>query len=408
MRVLVQKFGGTSVSTPERRKQVVAKIMAAKAAGFSPVVVVSALGRAGEPYATDTLLALAREECPAIDKREQDMIMACGEIVAGVIVVGALKSAGTDAVFLTGQQAGIITTMTHGDAQVIRIKPDNILAQLAGGRVVVVAGFQGISESGEITTLGRGGSDTSAAALGAAVGAAAVEIYTDVNGIMTADPRVVPTAYAIPSISHQEAYQMAIQGAKVIHPRAVEVALRHKLPLKIKCTFSDDEGTLIANDETGTIERLRGRVAVGLAHKNDYGLLRLSLGETGKGAGVFDQLAGSGLDADFINISHDTIDIIAGQTELETVAARARKKGLAVIDQVKDCVKISLIGYWTSTADIVGTFVELLYRGRIKVLHTFTGPLTVSGVVARDDAVPALQLLHDGLLTTQNRRDNHG
>lgn len=402
MKVLVQKFGGTSVSTPERRKQVVAKILAAKAAGFSPVVVVSAPGRVGEPYATDTLLALAHEECPSIGKREQDMIMACGEIVAGVVVVGALKSAGTDAVFLTGQQAGIITTMTHGDAQVIRINPDNILAQLAAGRIAVVAGFQGVSESGEITTLGRGGSDTSAAALGAAIGAAVVEIYTDVNGIMTADPRMVPTACVIPFISPQEAYQMAFQGAKVIHPRAVEVALRHRLPLRIKCTFSDAEGTLIANGEDGTIERLRGRVAIGLAHKNDYGLLRLTLPDT-CGASLFNHIAGNGLEADFISLSQENLVIIAGQADIEAVAAKARKKGLTVIDQIKDCVKISLIGYWSSTADIVSTFVELLFRGKIKALHTFTGPYAVSGIVARDEAAAALRLLHDGLLAEKKQ-----
>lgn len=398
MKVLVQKFGGTSVSTPERRQQVVAKIMAAKAAGYFPVVVVSAPGRAGEPYATDTLLSLAKEECQEIGKREQDMIMACGEIVAGVIVVGALKKAGLDAVFLTGQQAGIITTMTHGDAQVIRIKPDNIQTQLRNGRIVVVAGFQGVSENGDITTLGRGGSDTSAAALGAAVGAAAVEIYTDVNGIMTADPRVVKAAYTIPSISHQEAYQMAIQGAKVIHPRAVEIALRHKLPLKIKCTFSDEEGTLIANDESGTIERLRGRVAVGLAHKNDYGLLRLATEETDEGVGVFDHLAGLGLDADFISVSHQAIDIIAAQSEIEAALAQTCAQNIKIVDQVKDCVKISLVGYWSSTTDIVGSFVELLRRGKVKVLHTYTGPFIVSGIVAKEETAAALQLLHDGLL----------
>lgn len=398
MKVLVQKFGGTSVSTPERRKQAVAKIMAAKAAGYAPVVVVSALGRAGEPYATDTLLTLAKEECPIIGKREQDMIMACGEIVAGVIVVGALKSAGLDAVFFTGQQAGIITTATHGDAQVIRIKPDNIRAQLQSGRTIVVAGFQGVSESGDITTLGRGGSDTTAAALGSAVGAAAVEIYSDVNGIMTADPRVVKSAYTIPLISPQEAYQMAVQGAKVIHPRAVEIALRHKLPLWIKCTFTDEPGTLIANDETGTVERLRGRMAVGLAHKTEYGLLRLGIEEAGEGQGVFDHLARTGLDADFISISHQAIDIIAAQSEIEAAVAQARDLNMKVIDQVSDCVKISLVGYWSSTTDIVGSFVEVLHQGKVKVLHTYTGPFTVSGIVAREETAAALQLLHDGLL----------
>ncbi len=399
MRILVQKFGGTSVSTAERREQVVAKITAAKADGYAPLVVVSALGRVGEPYATDTLLTLAKEECPAIGKREQDLIMACGEIVAGVIVVGALKKAGHDAVFLTGQQAGIITTPAHGDAQIIRIDPGNVTAHLAAGRIVVAAGFQGASETGEITTLGRGGSDTSAAALAAAVRAEAAEIYTDVDGIMTADPRVVPEACTIPVISYEEAYQLAIQGAKVIHPRAVEIAFRHGLTLKIKSTFGDAAGTVVTNDRDGTIERLRGRVAVGLAHKSGYGVIRLAWGKGKAGAAVLGRLAAAGLDADLINITPQGVEIIAGQSDIELAAAQAAAAGLSVAAKVEECAKVSLIGCSSPAAAVVNSFVDLLSQAEIGVLQTYTGPYAVSGIVAAADLAAALRALHAGILS---------
>ncbi len=397
MRILVQKFGGTSVSTAERRRQVVARITAAKAAGCAPLVVVSALGRAGEPYATDTLLTLAKEECPAIGKREQDLIMACGEIVAGVIVVGALKTAGLDAVFLTGQQAGIITTPAHGDAQIIRIDPRGATGHLAAGRIVVVAGFQGVSEAGEITTLGRGGSDTSAAALAAAVKAEAAEIYTDVDGIMTADPRVVPEAGTIPVISYEEAYQLAIQGAKVIHPRAVEIALRHGLPLRIRNTAGEAEGTLVTGGRDGTIERLRGRVAVGLAHKSGYGIIRLTWGKGGAGAAVLGRLAAAGLDADLINLTPQGVEIIAGRADIDLAADQAAAAGLSVAVKAEDCAKISLIGCSSPAAAVVNSFVDLLRQARIGVLQTFSGPYAVSGIVAAGDLAAALRALHAGV-----------
>jgi aspartate kinase len=396
MRILVQKFGGTSVATAERRQQAVAIITAAKAAGFAPLVVVSALGRAGEPYATDTLLALAKEECPAIGRRELDMIMACGEIVAGVIVVAALKKAGLDAVLLTGQQAGIITTPAHGDAQILRIDPRAATAHLAAGRIVVVAGFQGVSEAGEITTLGRGGSDTSAAALAAAVKAEAAEIYTDVDGIKTADPRLVLDARTIPVIAYEEAHQLAVQGAKVIHPRAVEIALRHNLPLRIKSTFADGDGTLITGDAGGTIERLRGRVAVGLAHISGYGILNLAWGKGGGGAAVLGRLAAAGVDADLIAVSPLGIEIIAGAADLELAAAQAADAGLSVSGRTDDCAKISLIGCCAPAAAVVNSFTDLLRRAKISVHKTYTGPYAVSGIVAAADLAAALKALHAG------------
>ncbi len=406
MQILVQKFGGTSVSTPERRQQVVNKIANAKRSGYSPVVVVSALGRVGEPYATDTLFNLARQECPSIGGRELDMIMACGEIVAGVIVVGALNNAGFDAVFLNGQQAGIMTTMKHGNAQIIQVKPETILRQIDEGRIVVVAGFQGVSENGEITTLGRGGSDTSATALGAAIGAVAVEIYTDVNGIMTADPRIVSTAHTIEFGSYEEVYQLALHGAKVIHPRAVKIAWHHNLPLQIKCTFTDETGTTISNGLNGTIERLKGPLVVGIAHQTNYGILRLKdanpnvLENVGM---LLNKLVVAGIGSDYINISNHAMELISNAAAIEAVEALVTyETGVELGEKLSGCAKISLIGHSANNVPrLPSTFIEVLRREKIGVLQTFSGPYTISGIVDQDDMIPAIQALHASLFESQ-------
>ena len=398
MRVLVQKFGGTSVSTMERRQQVVAKITAAQNAGYSPVVVVSALGRRGEPYATDTLINLARQECPDIDRREQDLIMSCGEIVAGVIVVGALRNAGIEAAFLTGPQAGIVTTSRYGNAQILRIDPDAVFSHLNRGQVAVIAGFQGRAENGDITTLGRGGSDTSAVALGAALGAEQVEIYTDVNGIMTADPRAVASARIIPSISYEEVYQMALQGAKVIHPRAVEIAMRYNLPLWIKSTFTDETGTLISNKLNGTIELIRGMDAVGLAQADDYGVMRISACDqthSGYTSLLLDEWSRAGIDLDFINISPNGMEITATQENLTLAAHLVENNALKISDRLEGCAKVSLIGRSLSASNGVGAFIEVLQQAQIPILQTFTGPLTISGIVEREYMAASMQSLHE-------------
>ena len=183
MRILVQKFGGTSVATPERRAQVAAKVSEAVSHGYSPVVVVSAIGRAGDPYATDTFIKMVSSIYSEFPKREMDLLLSCGEIISGAVMVSTLQSFGMEAVLFTGAQAGIITNNCFGDARIIRVEPERIIKQLEEGKVVVVTGFQGVTEDGQITTLGRGGSDTTAAALGVALNAEAIDIYTDVEGI---------------------------------------------------------------------------------------------------------------------------------------------------------------------------------------------------------------------------------
>ena len=234
MEIIVQKFGGTSVATPEVRALVIKKIQIACEKGFSPVVVVSAMGRKGECYATDTFIELARTANKNIASRELDQILYCGEMISAVIMTGTLQAAGFDAVMLTGGQAGIITDNNFNNARILKVDPTRLLTLLKLGKIPVVCGFQGISADDEFTTLGRGGSDTTASALGVALNAEMIEIYTDVDGIMTADPRIVNNARILDCISYGEVCQLAHQGAKVIHPRAVEIASK-TAPYVLSC-----------------------------------------------------------------------------------------------------------------------------------------------------------------------------
>lgn len=246
MRIIVQKFGGTSVSTEKRRNMVVDKVINAIDNGLSPVVVVSAIGRKGDPYATDTLSSLLNEK-DSLEKREIDLLMCCGEIISSVILSDVFAQRGYKTKVFTGAQAGIITDDNFGNAEIIDIKVDEIIDTLKKGIIPIVTGFQGSTKKGEYTTLGRGGSDITGTALAAALNAEYAEIYTDVDGIMTADPNVVKDAKIIDEISYNEVFKLALEGAKVIHPKAVEYAMKGSIPIIIKNTLSNEKGTMIAN-----------------------------------------------------------------------------------------------------------------------------------------------------------------
>lgn len=267
MKIIVQKFGGTSVSTVEAREMAAAKVIEAREKGFMPVVVVSAIGRRGQPYATDTLI----EELNAVDPTsrpdsyEYDTMASVGEIISTSIFAHLMRSKGYPARSMTGWQAGIFTENRHADARIVRVDPAALWATLEEGVIPVVAGFQGICQpkdprkAPEVTTLGRGGSDTTGAALGAALRAEAVELYTDVNGVKTADPSIVPHAPTLETVSYLEIAEMAHLGAKVLHPRAAEIGLFHNVPLWVKSTFSDEPGTLIQHlDKPPTWPRITG------------------------------------------------------------------------------------------------------------------------------------------------------
>lgn len=268
-RIVVQKFGGTSVADDAGRYAAAQRVIASRHAGMSPVVVVSAMGRYGAPYATDTMINFARSIGPDMAKRELDLLMACGELISTVIMAHTIRHlSGINTVAVTGGQAGIVTNWDFGNARIRRIHPDYLLHCLEREKVPIVAGFQGITEQdrhgvhGAVTTLGRGGSDTTATALGVAMQAEAVEIFTDVNGVLTADPDIVPTARTLPTISYEEICEMSYLGAKVIHPRAAEMAMQHDLALWIKRTKGEGDGTFICQHS----DQADPKVVTGVTH----------------------------------------------------------------------------------------------------------------------------------------------
>ena len=245
MPVIVQKFGGTSVNSMEKRVKVLNKIIAARNKGYDIVVVVSAMGRSGEPYATDTLLYLLKSVSSSPLARNKDLLASCGEIITTCILAQALEERGYPAVAMTGFQAGIITNGNFTNAEIKHIDTGKIKKAHSEGHIVVVAGFQGWTDEKDVTTLGRGGSDTTAIALGGALAAEQTEIYTDVPGIAFTDPRLMPQTPYLKSIDYEPMYILARAGASVIHPRAVKTAIKYKSSFVVRSTFTEEEGTLI-------------------------------------------------------------------------------------------------------------------------------------------------------------------
>ena len=399
----MQKFGGTSLSTPERRSQVADKIIAAKEEGYSPVVVVSAIGRSGDPYATDTFLNLVKGIHSDVPSRELDILLSCGEIISGAVLVSTLLGLGHEAALLTGGQAGIVTTDTYGDARILRVVPKNIMGNLAEGKIVVVTGFQGVTEEGELTTLGRGGSDTSASALGVALNAEAIDIYTDVEGIMTADPGIVEDARILELVTYNEIVQLAYQGAKVIHPRAVEIAMQKNIPLRVKSTFSDAPGTLITNQlDQDTIElesAITGdRIVTGIAHTPNVTQLRVD---------TFEQRAIPQVDLKIFkamalaDISVDFITVLPAEV-LFTVKDEVAGKAVKILNNMgfevgtrPSCAKVSIVGGGISGATgVMAQVLEALTNSGIQVLQSADSNTTIWVLVQKNDMVNAVRSLH--------------
>lgn len=401
LRVLVQKFGGTSLATAERRAQVASKVSEAVRSGYSTVVVVSAIGRSGDPYATDTFLTMVKGIHPDLPKRELDLLMSCGEVISGTVLVSTLNSMGLKAILFTGGQAGIITNNDFGDARIVRVEPGELLEQLAEGMIVVVTGFQGVTESGQITTLGRGGSDTTASALGVALDAETIDIYTDVEGIMTADPRIVEDARILDTVTYNEICQLAYQGAKVIHPRAVEIAMQRNIPLRIKSTFSDAPGTLVTNmhpdREVGT-DITNDRIIAGIAHTPGVTQLRVltvsdpDIPLTDKR--VFKAMALADISVDFISVQPEAV--------LFTVSDEVAAKAVSILqnmgfqpDVVPSCAKVSIVGAGIAgVPGVMADMVEALSDAGVTILQSADSHTTIWVLVQKDDMVVAVQALH--------------
>lgn len=398
MKIIVQKFGGTSVATAEQRDHVVRHIRRAGERGYTVVVVVSAMGRAGDPYATDTIIRLIKSANASPSGRELDLAMSCGETISAALMAQILTQQGIPAVALTGAQAGIITDESFGNARIIEIKPDLILDVLKQGRTAVVAGFQGITRSGEITTLGRGGSDTTAVALGAALNAEVVEVFTDVEGVMTADPRIVSEARTLPTVTYREVAEMAHMGARVIHPRAVEIAMEEQIPIKVRCTFSDADGTLICQQHAGGVEIRGDRVVTGIAYVTGLGYLVLQNGEefhrSPTTLAVFRLLADAGISLDLIHVAEDRISFVVDEEVLERSVAIMSELDLRVQART-GFAKVSAVGAgMRGVPGVMATIMEALDKANVAVYHTTDSHANISCLVEKHDLERAVRALH--------------
>lgn len=380
------------MATSGGRKKAMERIIAAKEQGYAPVVVVSAMGRRGEPYATDTLIDLVKSIHTAIEPRELDLLISCGEVISTVVMATSLKALGHPAIALTGGQAGIYTDGNHSNAQIMEIDPNLIMNHLANGKIVIVAGFQGICDDGSITTLGRGGSDTTATALGAAIKAEVVEIYTDVDGVMTTDPRLLPDAAILKDISYKEICEMAYQGAKVIHPRAVEAAMSGRVPIKIKNTFSDAEGTLIA-------EHVDERVITGLAHISN--ICQVKVGPLAGDAvqmakvRVLKTMAEARISIDMIGVAPNSIFFIINGDDAEKARHVLQEAGYQIAVET-GCAKLSVIGAgMEGVPGVMADVMESLDKAGVTVLQTSDSDITISFLIKEEDLPKAIKILYE-------------
>ncbi|MBE3578193.1 MAG: aspartate kinase [Limnochordales bacterium] len=404
--VLIQKFGGTSVATAETRAQVTGHVRQALQQGYAPVVVVSAMGRAGAPYATDTLLSLVQDIARDTSPRSLDLLLSCGETISAVIMAETLRVAGIPAVPFTGAQAGIITDNQFGSARILRIQPERIWQALSQGIVPVVAGFQGVTESGEITTLGRGGSDTTAAALGVALRAVEVQIFTDVNGVMTADPRIEPDARTLRTISYREVMEMAQLGAKVIHPRAVEIAMEGRVPLRVLATGSRAPGTLIVDaremakrsgEPVTPVEIRSDRVVRAVTQMGE--MARVVLTDVGgttdpQTLEIFTSLAAGGISLDMIQVEPGRIAFAIDASRVGL--ARSILLGLGHRPAIESgFVKVSAVGGgMQGVPGVMARILRALADANVTVYHTSDSHVNISCLVRSGDMAMAVRALH--------------
>ena len=401
MKIVIQKFGGTSVSTRDRRKMVINKILECKETGKSMVIVLSAMGRKGEPYSTDALRDLISTSYSGHSLKTMDIMMSCGEIISAALLGAGLESMGESVVILTGMQAGIITDSIFGDADILSIDEKRILSHLSNGSIVIVTGFQGATELGEITTLGRGGSDTTAVALGVALNAESVEIYTDVDGIMTADPNVVQNAKIIDELNYDEVFQMADKGAKVIHPRAVEIAKKGNITIKIKNTMSSHPGTKIhhcrcTGKDLYSSRPSNNKLLTAITSLSNIAQISIPTNEDLKiDSSFFTALAKANISIDMINFFIDkkvfTIDESKVNLIEEIIDSFQFKYNI-----INACSKVTIIGSRIAgIPGVMATVVTALAKENIMILQSSDSLSTISCLIKEEDSAKAVNLLHE-------------
>ena len=401
MTLVVQKYGGTSVADPDRMRNVARHIAETRAKGIDVVAVVSAMGKA-----TDNLVELARQVASNPQGREMDMLLTTGERISMSLLCMALHDVGCDAMSFTGSQVGIITDTSHTKAKILEIKGDRVREALSAGKVAVVAGFQGVSTDREITTLGRGGSDTTAVALAAALQADACEIYTDVTGVFSADPRIVPQARKIQYLSFDEMLEMAGAGSKVLALRAVEFARNHNVPIHVRSSFTWEEGTWVIGADHERNTAMEEPIISGVVH--DGGEAKMTLlgvpDRPGVSALLFESLADANVNVDMIvqNTSIDGTtdisftlplgDIATALPILEKVGDEVGAKG---VSQDANIVKLSLVGAgMKSSPGIAAKMFRVLADNDVNIEMISTSTIRISVVVERSKLETAIRALH--------------
>jgi aspartate kinase len=400
--LVVQKYGGSSVQDAQSIKRVAKRIVRTHQEGHAVVVVASAMGDT-----TDELIELAEQVSPAPPPRELDMLLAAGERISNALLAMAIHSLGAEARSFTGSQAGMITTSRHGDARILAVNPGRLCAALADGAVVLVAGFQGMSgDSMDITTLGRGGSDTTAVALAVALRADVCEIYTDVDGIYSADPRIVPNARHLDTVCYEEMLELAACGAKVVALRAVEYARRYGVPLRVRSSYNDKPGTLIV----GSMEDIPVEQAIitGVAHDRSEGKVTVTgvPDAPGHAARLFRAVADAEIDIDMVlqNISHApnrrtdiTFTLPRSHGPLAVAVLRKAQSdiGFEEVSYDGNVGKVSLVGAgMRSHPGVTATFCESLSRAGINIETMNTSEIRISVLCREDQLNDAVAALH--------------
>ncbi|RNL81318.1 aspartate kinase [Nocardioides marmorisolisilvae] len=405
MGIVVQKYGGSSVADAESIKRVARRIVETKKAGNQVVVVVSAMGDT-----TDELIDLANEVSPLPAARELDMLLTAGERISMAVLAMAINDLGHEARSFTGSQAGVITDAEHGRAKIIDVTPGRIEAALADGAIAIVAGFQGVSQTTkDITTLGRGGSDTTAVALAVALRADVCEIYSDVDGIFSADPRIEPRARKVDRISYEETLEMAAQGAKILHLRCVEYARRYDMPIHVRSSFSEKEGTWVVKAEDVTKDgTMEAAIITGVAHDRSQAKITV-VGvpdKPGEAAAIFRAVADAAINIDMIvqNVSAAATSLTdvsftlprgEGQTAMSALDKLKATVGYESLQYDDSVGKVSIVGAgMSSSPGISARFFEALSDAGVNIEMISTSEIRVSVVVAESQVEDAVRAAH--------------
>ena len=408
--MLVQKFGGSSVADPDRIRAVADHVVRTRRGGDDVVVVVSAMGKT-----TDDLVRLAGDVSERPGGRELDMLLTAGERISMALLTMAVEHLGEPAVSFTGSQAGILTDTEHGKAKIIEVRGDRIRDALAEGRVAIVAGFQGVSTARDITTLGRGGSDTTAVALAAALGAEVCEIYTDVEGVYTADPRIVPTAHKLTRVSFDEMLKMAATGGRVLALRSVEFARNHRVRVHVRSSFTWAPGTWVTEETMDTTEAMEQAIISGVTH--DVSEAKVTIEQVpdrpGVAATIFRDLAEAGINVDMIvqNVStagHTDISFTVPRADvtktvqcMEKIVVDTEASGFRTDEHIG---RVSLVGAGMKThPGVAAKMFETLAAESVNIEMISTSTIRISCVVAEDDVERAVRALHDAFELEKER-----